>query len=127
MEDLQQDENKISTRGFGEFGRELLNWYEHAYNLNHHEIFHGFIDDDLNSNKENRYPIKYLGKIEDYNVSMGNLVMSINDVKNKKIIAKKLKAMGGEFEKFIHPSAILQLGDGVIICPNALVSADAEI
>ena len=122
---------KLVLVGFGEFGRELLNWYEHAYNLNHHEIFHGFIDDDLNSNKENRYSIKYLGKIEDYDVSMGNLVMSINDVKNKEIIAKKLKAMGGEFEKFIHPSAIIaksaSIGDGVIICPNALVSAGAEI
>ena len=40
---------KLVLVGFGEFGRELLNWYEHAYNLNHHEIFHGFIDDDLNS------------------------------------------------------------------------------
>lgn len=118
--------------GCGAFARELINWVEDLVDIGKSERISGFLDDSAEALAGFSYNIPYLGTIQAYMPHVEDrLLMAVGDPKAKKELYKDLKAKGAMFAQLIHPSAVLartaKLGEGVVICPQAFVSADATV
>ena len=118
--------------GGGAFARELVNWFEHADSFKCSQKLVGFLDDSNTSLGAGNYNLPHLGSISEYLPEENDLLlMAISDVNHKKIVFNRFKSLGAKFSQFIHPTAVVassaMLGEGVVICPFALVSADAFV
>lgn len=112
--------------GAGGFGREVYRWandslpaaqYQTKGFLSHRpEELDGF---DLDA--------RILGDDTSYAIQENDrFLLAIGDIESKKRIVERMKARDCRFISLIHPSAIVtssaKIGEGVIICPFALVS-----
>lgn len=118
--------------GGGAFARELINWVEDWVDLGKSIPVTGFLDDNPDVLKDFVYPVTYMGSIQDYLPQAGDrLLMAVGDPKAKKALFADLKSRGGSFASLIHPSAVVartaRLGEGVVVCPQAFISADAVV
>jgi sugar O-acyltransferase (sialic acid O-acetyltransferase NeuD family) len=120
--------------GCGAFARELICWIEDAVDLGVGQKVTGFLDENPNALKKFAYPYqpKWIATIDDYSPEEGDaLIMAISDPLAKSQIVEKLKNKSAKFTGFIHPSALIArsavLGEGVVVCPKATVSADAKV
>jgi len=118
--------------GCGAFARELINWVEDLVVLGQSISVTGFLDDDPNALQGFPYTVPYLGSISAFIPQAGDqLLMAIGDPKFKKSLYAELKSKGATFATLIHPSAVIarsaKLGEGVVVCPQAFISADAVI
>jgi len=118
--------NRLILVGSGSFGRELINWaYDTCMPFSSYIGSPGTLEGYS-------YDLQHLGEIDDYCPSDGDsLVIAIGDPLIKKSIATKLKSKGAKFKSLIHPSAVIAksavLGEGCVICPQAVISADSKI
>jgi sugar O-acyltransferase (sialic acid O-acetyltransferase NeuD family) len=117
--------------GAGSFGRELINW---AYDVAEQggSAFSGYLDATPDVLAGSAYALPWLGTPDDFVPQAGDrLVIAIADPTVKRIVADKLRARGARFVGLIHPTAVIArtavLGEGVVLCPHSLVSADARI
>jgi len=57
--------------------------------------------------------------------------MAVGNPKVKKTLFADMKSRGGHFSTLMHPSAVVartaRLGEGVVVCPQAFISADATV
>ena len=118
--------------GGGDFGRELINWTDDLVDQGKSIPVTGFLDDNPDALKGFQYPVAYLGSIQSYVPQAGDrLLMAVGDPKVKKSLFVDLKLRGCTFATLIHPSAVVArtatLGEGVVVCPHAFVSADAFV
>jgi sugar O-acyltransferase (sialic acid O-acetyltransferase NeuD family) len=120
--------------GGGAFARELICWIEDAVDLGVGRKVTGFLDEDPKALEKLAYPYepKWISTIDDYIPKKGDeLIIAIGDPVGKFKVVSKLKGKGAKFTKFIHPSAVIAksaiLGEGVVICPQALVSSDVQV
>lgn len=118
--------------GGGAFARELINWVADAVDIGNSLPIVGFLDQSADALNQFGYPIPYRGTIETYQPVAGEyLVMAISDPSAKQMLYIELKGRGAEFASVVHPSAVVArtatLGEGVIVCPHGLVSAEAKI
>jgi sugar O-acyltransferase (sialic acid O-acetyltransferase NeuD family) len=116
--------------GGGAFARELVNWVDDLVDLNKSIKVSGFLDDSPKAFDGFSYSLPYLGEIRAYVPQAGDqLLMAIGDPQAKKSWYSELKAKGASFASLIHSSAVIartaRFGEGVIVCPQAFVSADA--
>ncbi|MBD65309.1 MAG: sugar O-acyltransferase [Halobacteriovoraceae bacterium] len=117
---------KVIIVGAGGLSRELYSWLKNDFQVE------GFIDDNLKALHEYNYPATIISSIEDYSPSNDvKLVLGIMNPCTKKIVVEKLKAKGAKFLTFVHSTCILgenvKLGEGVVICPLAVLTCDSEI
>jgi sugar O-acyltransferase (sialic acid O-acetyltransferase NeuD family) len=118
--------------GGGEFARELINWTEDLVDQGKSIAVTGFLDDNPDALKGFQYPVAYLGTIQSYVPQAGDsLLMAVGNPKVKKSLYADLKKRGCTFATLIHPSAVVArtatLGEGIVVCPQAFVSADAVV
>jgi sugar O-acyltransferase (sialic acid O-acetyltransferase NeuD family) len=121
--------------GGGGFARELINWIESSVNSDIGQKITGFLDDNpkaLQGFSGSYNDTQWIATIDNYIPEEGDkLIMAIGDPVGKLKVATKLKQKGAEFATFIHTTAVVarsaSLGEGVVICPHALVSADVEL
>ena len=118
--------------GCGAFARELINWVDDLVNLGKCIPISGFLDENPEALKGFSYSIPHMGLIQSFIPQPGDqLLMAIGDPKAKKKLYIDLKSKGAVFAQLIHPTAVVartaRLGEGVVICPLAFVSADAFI
>jgi sugar O-acyltransferase (sialic acid O-acetyltransferase NeuD family) len=118
--------------GCGAFARELINWVEDLADLGKSITVSGFLDDNTNALQGFPYSVPSLGTISTFTPQPGDqLLMAIGDPKAKKSLFVELKNKGATFATLIHPSAVVarsaRLGEGVVLCPQAFVSADAVV
>ena len=118
--------------GAGKFGREVYAWarqsreYETSWNIK------GFLDcrpEILNGLK---YDVPIISSAEDYSPQSDDLfVCAIAEPNIKKTLCEIIKRRGGLFCNIVHPTVVMgenvKLGVGVILCPYAVISCDAEI
>lgn len=128
---MQVDMPRFILVGGGAFARELIGWAEHGA-LEGEALISAFLDDSPNALDGFGYQLDYLGTIDDFQPSAGDrLIMAIGDPGHKRRIAEMLKSRGAQFAQLVHPSAVVsrtaQLGEGVVLCPQALVSANARV
>ena len=117
--------------GGGGFGRELINWLS-AGTVEGRFAFDGFIDRDETALKKYNIPLAWLGSIDDFSPKSGDkLVLGIAAPKQKEFLVNSLLNKGGKFQTLTHPTAIVAksavLGEGVVLCPYAIISADTNI
>jgi sugar O-acyltransferase (sialic acid O-acetyltransferase NeuD family) len=117
--------------GAGGFGREMYHWARDSFPADQYRI-KGFLSAKPNDldNFEIKAPI--LGDPLTYAPQPNErflFAIGLIDVKRKLIDA--LAAKGAQFEKLVHPTAIVcptaKLGTGVVICPFATVSDSVKV
>jgi sugar O-acyltransferase (sialic acid O-acetyltransferase NeuD family) len=118
--------------GGGEFGRELINWTDDLVDQGKSIPVTGFLDDNPDALRGFQYPVAYLGSIQSYVPQAGDrLLMAVGNPLIKKSLFADLKLRGCTFATLIHPSAVVArtaiLGEGVVVCPQAFISADAIV
>lgn len=123
---------KLVIIGAGGFGREVLAWAGQSVQVGRDWEIKGFIDDNLDALAKRPSPGKLLGKIADHQPAVDEVficALGVPAVKRK--ISELILARGGKFTRVIHRSAVLghevELADGVILCPNAVVSANNRL
>jgi len=123
---------KLIIVGCGGFARELINWVEDSVELGKSVLVTGALDDNPNAFQGFPSYVSYLGRVSDYTPQVGDeFLMAIGDPKVKKSICLDLRTKGASFASLTHPSAVIaksaRLGEGVVVCPQAFVSADAVV
>jgi sugar O-acyltransferase (sialic acid O-acetyltransferase NeuD family) len=118
--------------GCGAFARELINWVDDLVDEGRSIPVSGFLDDNPSALSGFPYSIPCISSIESYIPEDGDqLLMAVGDPKAKKKLYADLKEKGAHFAQLIHPSAVIartaKLGEGVVVCPQAFVSADAIV
>lgn len=118
--------------GAGGFGREVLQWTKHCNQSETKWNIKGFIDDNMQSLDNYECDFKIIDTIKSYIVKENDyfaIAIAIPNVKKK--IIEILKEKGAKFATIIHPTAIVgefcEIGEGIIITPNAKISPNVKI
>lgn len=123
---------KLVIIGAGGFGREVLAWAEQSVQRGRDWEIKGFIDDNLDALAKRPSPGKLLGKIADYQPAADEIfICALGVPAVKRQCSELIAARGGKFARVIHRSVVLghnvDLADGVILCPNSVVSANNRL
>ncbi|RKE45381.1 acetyltransferase [Sphingobacterium detergens] len=128
MEDIQFSKINVDIIGAGGLARELLSWInkdEHAFMK-----INGFWDDNLEALMPYEMTHEVLGNIAAF--QSGNVLMGImNPHVKEKILEGFARNTSINVLSFFHSSIILgertNIGKGVILFPNVIVSCDVNI
>lgn len=118
--------------GAGGFGREMLQWLTDINSEKKTWNIKGFIDDNIHALEAFRYPVKVIGTIKDWVPSDSEVfVCAIADPDIKEKVVTLLKSRGAKFVSVIHPDAAIgaytELGEGVVIYPDARITVNVKI
>ena len=122
---------KLLIVGAGGFGRELYVWASQHPDCGRAWTLAGFLDD----NPDALAPFGRfapVSPITSHKPSADNVYLAgLGMPTLKEQLVAPLAAAGAEFLTFVHPQAHLgarvKLGQGVVICPGAILSVDIEI
>ncbi|EJR90593.1 sialic acid O-acetyltransferase NeuD family sugar O-acyltransferase [Bacillus cereus VD196] len=117
--------------GINGFGREIYQYAKDTFPSDQYEI-KGFLSSNTDDSSNSSTVLKILGDENSYEIQENDrFILAIGDVMTKKRIVSILKKKGAKFINLIHPTAIVfdtaMLGEGVVICPNVIVSDQAVI
>ena len=124
---------RLLILGAGDLGRELFGWITGDQRHGRDFEVAGFLDDNLAAlDSRSHYPTRVVGSISDYVPQPGDmLVMAISNPATKLKLAASLEGRGAEFFNYIHPTAVVSRfvtwGRGCTVCPQCVVSCDAQI
>ena len=119
--------------GAGSWGLEVWSWLENANGYGTEFIFKGFLSNNLNEIEQQKYcDGKIIGLIDGYEPKKDDVfVCTIGNFQSKIRVTSMFKKNGAIFVNLIHKSVIFfkghQLGDGIIISPNCIISNNAKI
>lgn len=117
--------------GAGGFGREVFNWANDSLPSERYRI-KGFLSNKPGHLDFFNLGVGVLGDDETYSIGDDDrFLFAIGDIDAKKRIVGKMKDRGARFISLIHPTAVVartaRLGEGVIVCPFAVVSDSVEL
>ena len=115
--------------GAGGFGRELLAWARQSVEG---WAVRGFLDDNLDALHGFATGARVLGRVEEHAPAADEVfVCAMGRVEFKRRCVERILARGGRFVSVIHRTAVcgdnVQLGTGVILCPQATVTSDVRL
>lgn len=118
--------------GAGGFGREVLAWARDSCQYGVDWTIKGFIDDNPSALDGKRSPGRLLGTIRDHQPASDEVFISAMGVPRiKRATAELLQSRGARFTRLVHRTAVVghgvELGEGVLLCPYAVVSADNRL
>jgi len=118
--------------GAGGFGREVVAWAQQSLQIGRDWEFKGVIDDNLEAFAHRPSPGRLLGRIEDYQPAADEVfVCAIGVPAIKRRVSELIASRGGRFTRLVHRTAVLghevDLAEGVILCPQAVVSANNRL
>jgi sugar O-acyltransferase (sialic acid O-acetyltransferase NeuD family) len=122
---------KLFIIGAGGFGRELYAWASQHADCGHAWAIAGFLDDNPDAlGKFGRFaPVHPLTGHKPSADTLYLVGLGMPALKER--LCAPLIAGGAEFLTFIHPQALIgarvKLGQGVVICPGAILSVDIEV
>ena len=123
---------KLVIVGAGGFGREMLAWARQSVQFEREWTIKGFIDDQADALAGKNTPAALLGPIHDHQPAADEVflcAMGIPAVKRR--CSELLLSRGARFSRLIHRTAVLgdnvELGDGVVLCPYTVVSANNRL
>lgn len=115
--------------GAGGLGREVLAWARQAI-----EPFdvRGFIDDNPEALRAFSKTVEVIGSVREYSPRSDEFVVcAIGSVDAKRRCIETLKTRGARFTQLVHRTAVIGenviLGEGVILCPHAIVTSDVVL
>ena len=123
---------KLIIVGASGFGREIVKYIEDINKQKPTWALKGFIDDNLSALDGHPCDYRVIGTIKDWEpANEEEFVCALAFPAVKKKVVELLKEKGAMFATLIHPSVILHtycsIGEGVVITPNSVVSANARI
>ncbi len=115
--------------GAGGFGREVLAWARQSVEG---WIVKGFIDDNPRALDNFSKDVPVLGPISGHQPGADEIFLcAMGRVDFKRRCVERILGGGGTFARLVHRTAAIGedavLGDGVIVCPHAVVSSDARL
>lgn len=118
--------------GASGFGREVLQWVKHCNKTTSTWNVKGFIDDNAQALDGYECDFEVIESIKNYSIRENDhFAIAIALPKVKKLVVEVLKSKGAKFATIIHPTAIVsefcEVGEGVIITPNAKISPNVKI
>lgn len=122
--------------GAGGFGREMYQWVGDWLATLHppqaQYRIKGFLSNQPTDLDGFDLPVRILGDPDHYEVEPDDrFVLAIGAIDTRKRLATRLRRMGGRFLTFRHPAALVaptaSLGEGVIVCPFAIVSVNVTL
>jgi sugar O-acyltransferase (sialic acid O-acetyltransferase NeuD family) len=115
--------------GAGGFGREMLAWARQST-----EDFRvkGFLDDNPGALNAFSKDVRVICAVGAYEPEPEDVfVCAMGNVAHKRKCVQLILARGGVFTRVIHRTAVVgegsELGNGVILCPHAVVSSDVRL
>lgn len=119
--------------GGGGFAREVYVWVNDCVRAGALASIGGYLDDEgaVLAFPE-RYPMPYLGRIDDFLPQPGDeIVMALGSPKAKRAVHARLSARGGVFARVIHPTCIITptstIEEGVFLCPGCIIGVDSTV
>lgn len=117
--------------GAGGFGREVYCWVKDTFS-NDQFYLKGFLSNNPRDLDNFDVDATIIGDPDTYKIEdRDRFICAIGDIDVKKRIVTTLKSQGANFFNLIHPTAVVaksaKIGEGVIICPFALVSSHVEL
>ncbi len=118
--------------GAGGFGREVLQWVKDINKIKPTWNIIGFIDDNLNALENIECDYKVVGTIKDWKPKESErFVLAVANPKAKQAIVENMKVKGAVFTSIFHPSARIsdfaQIGEGLVMYPNSLITVNTKI
>lgn len=118
--------------GAGKFGREVFAWAQQTNAHNRDWRIKGFLDDRVEIISKFKYSVPIIATPGSYEPKKDDLfVCAIGDPIEKCKYHKMLVSKSANFVNIIHNSVIIgenvQLANGIVICPNVVVSCDASL
>jgi sugar O-acyltransferase (sialic acid O-acetyltransferase NeuD family) len=112
--------------GAGGFGREVYRWAQAAFDPTEHRI-KGFLSNRPADLAGFGIEAPLLGDDEAYRIEESDrFLFAVGRPEVKRRMIERLKARGARFATLVHPTAVVaptaKLGEGVVVCPFALVS-----
>lgn len=122
---------KLFIVGAGGFGRELAAWINDLPPSDRGWVWQGFLDDNVEALKPFG-GFASVAPLATHRVSGDNVYLcGIGSPVIKKKLVEPLLKQGALFTNFIHPRATVgervKLGQGVVICPECVLSCDIEL
>lgn len=123
--------DNIIIIGAGGFGREVYYWAKDTFSNQEFKI-KGFLSNNPRDLDNFDIDVPILEDANTYKIEeKDRFIFAIGDIDTKKRIVTNLKNQGAKFMTLIHPTAVVAksayIGEGVIICPFALVSSHVEL
>ncbi|BET69353.1 dTDP-4-amino-4,6-dideoxy-D-glucose acetyltransferase VioB [Opitutales bacterium ASA1] len=123
---------KLIILGAGGFGREVLTWARQSVQHGTEWEVKGFLDDREAAELKQPLHAPLLGRIADYQPQAEDVFLcAMGTPAMKRACIENVQARGGTFTQLIHRTAIVgdevELADGVIVCPYAIVSGYSSI
>jgi len=124
--------NRLVLAGAGGFGREIFSWAHEATDDGRSWGDIVFIDDNPDALGAVAFPARRIASIADYlPAEADRVVITVGIPQTKRRISEMLGALGARFQTLRHPSAIVgatsEIGEGCILCPGVVVTANARI
>jgi sugar O-acyltransferase (sialic acid O-acetyltransferase NeuD family) len=115
--------------GAGGFGREVLAWARQSVQG---WWVKGFLDDNLQALDGFAKSVQVLACVQDYSPEQRDVfVCAMGRVEYKRRCVEQVRGRGGVFGQLFHGTAVrgenVMIGQGVILCPHAVVGSDARI
>ena len=118
--------------GAGGFGREMYAWAEQSAQFQRDWTIKGFIDDNLDALKAAPSPGRLLGTVADHEPKSDEVfICALGQPGPKQRCSELIESRGGRFTQLVHRTAVIghevKFGDGVVLCPYAVVSANNRL
>lgn len=118
--------------GAGGFGREVLDWARQAEAHGRDWRVKGFLDDNPRALDGRAVDVPLLGSIAEHLPDAEEVfVCALGNVTAKRRCVTALRERGAAFARVIHRTAVVSpraaLGEGVILCPGSIVTAEARV
>lgn len=118
--------------GAGGFGREMLAWARQSVQFEREWTIRGFIDDNIQALVGKNTPATVLATIEQYEPKADDLfICAIGIPRIKRDRCELLMSRGARFTRVIHRTALIgdnvEIGDGVVMCPYSVASANNRL
>lgn len=122
---------RVFIVGAGGFGREVHQWYRQTW-PDRGRLLRGFLSADGHRLDGHGIDLGVVGTPEDAAVQRGDaFLLAIGIPGVRRAVAEGLRSRGARFLTLVHATAIVadtaRLGAGTIVCPYAIVSANAVI
>lgn len=123
---------KLVIVGAGGFGREMVAWARQSVQFETEWTIKGLLDDNPAALNGKNVALPLLGGIQDYVPASDEVfVCAIGIPAIKRRCCEVLMGRGARFTRLIHRTAVLgdnvELGEGVILCPYTVVSANNRL
>ncbi len=124
--------SKLIIIGAGGFGREMLAWARQSVQYEREWTLKGFIDDNLAALDGKGTQAPLLSTIADYEPQNEDVfICAIGVPSLKRRCCELLLGRGARFSRVIHRTAVIgdnvDLGEGVVMCPYSVTSANNRL